>query len=80
MSFYAFYGSNLKLMKKHLIIFSILVLLFATRDLSGQQTLQLSLRAAVDSALGNNMKIQQYRQVVLQKQYLNKAAAGNYFP
>ena len=67
-------------MKKHLIIFSILVLLFATRDLSGQQTLQLSLRAAVDSALGNNMKIQQYRQVVLQKQYLNKAAAGNYFP
>ncbi len=46
----------------------------------GQQILNLSLEAAVDSALNNNVKIQQYKQVVLQKQYLSKAAVGNFFP
>jgi len=40
----------------------------------------LSLKAAVDSALNNNPQIKQYRERVKQKEYLIKAARGNYFP
>jgi outer membrane protein TolC len=63
-------------------IIRIIISVFAlcTQVLHGQQILNLSLKAAVDSALNNNIKIQQYKQVVLQKQYLSKAALGNFFP
>lgn len=70
----------MKRFKTHLIIIPFLISILTARDLSGQQTLRLSLRDAVDSALINNIKIQQYKQVVLQKQYLSKAATGNFFP
>ena len=49
-------------------------------SLSGQQVIKLDLRSAVDSALNNNNKIKQYQQVVQQKNYLNKAAVGNFLP
>lgn len=61
-----------------LIVFSVFTL--QSHFLFGQQTLSLSLKAAVDSALNNNIKIKQYKQVVMQKQFLNKAASGNFFP
>lgn len=58
-----------------------MVLFFCdSQSIVGQQTIKLSLKAAVDSALINNVKIQQYKQVVSQKQYLSKAATGNFFP
>ena len=57
-----------------------LLLILSIHNLTGQQILYLNLRSAVDSALSNNRKIQQYKQVVLQKQYLDKAAVGNFFP
>jgi len=67
-----------RLTKIYLIIFAVFVL--QLQPMFGQQALRLSLKAAVDSALNNNSKIQQYKQVVLQKQFLNKAAVGNFFP
>lgn len=67
-----------KLAKIYLLI--IIVTILGMQVSYGQQTVNLDLRAAVDSALNNNIKIQQYKQVVLQKQYLTKAAAGNFFP
>ena len=67
-----------RLVKIYLLI--IIVTIIELQVLYGQQTVSLNLRAAVDSALNNNVKIQQYKQVVLQKQYLTKAATGNFFP
>ena len=61
-----------------LLLFTLSI--FFTQILHSQQIINLSLEAAVDSALLNNSKIQQYQQAVLQKQYLNKAASGNFFP
>lgn len=67
-----------KRINAHLILLPILI--FCAQALSAQQILRLSLVAAVDSALNNNVRIQQYKQVVIQKQYLSKAASGNFFP
>jgi len=69
---------SLRNTKVFITIFSIIV--FCSQALYSQQTLSLSLKAAVDSALNNNIKIQQYKQAVLQKEYLSKAASGNFFP
>lgn len=74
-------------MKKHNRILIGLLLFFVTIcnvaipiQLYSQITNSISLEAAVDSALKNNLKIQQYQQVVSQKKYLSKAATGNFFP
>jgi outer membrane protein TolC len=58
----------------------VMLLVVATTTVSGQQVLKLDLRAAVDTALLHNNKIKQYQQVVQQKNYLNKAAVGNFLP
>jgi len=63
------------------IILSFVMLLGGFNNQSwSQETVVLSLQSAVDSALRNNIKIQQYQQVVLQKEYLSKAAVGNFLP
>jgi len=70
-------------MKLRLLLTTVILnlfIFFSSQLLFGQQTLQLSLEAAVDTALNNNIKIQQYKQAVLQKEYLSKAAVGNFFP
>ena len=55
--------------------------LLGQQSINAQQVVrQLSLRAAVDSAMNNNSQVKQYRQLVQQKEYLVKAAKGNYFP
>jgi len=61
-------------------ILLVVALLFGTNPAKSQQVLQLNLRSAVDSALHNNSRIKQYQQVVHQKNYLNKAAVGNFLP
>ena len=61
-------------------IFIFLLLAYCSQALYSQQKLNLSLKAAVDTALNNNIKIQQYKQAVMQKEYLSKAASGNFFP
>jgi outer membrane protein TolC len=43
-------------------------------------SLQLSLQAAVDSALRNNSRIRQYQELVVQKKHMVHAAKGSYFP
>ncbi len=70
---------NIKIVYKILFLSAFLSFMVSI-SLYGQQNLELSLSAAVDSALVNNVKIKQYQQVVLQKQYLSKAATGNFFP
>ena len=71
----------MKLIRAYIIALSTTILLLTnTYSLVCQQTIRLNLSAAIDSALNNNVKIQQYNQVVLQKQYLSKAASGNFFP
>lgn len=62
------------------VILLLFTFIFSSQVLVCQQTLDLSLEAAVDSALNNNVKIKQYKQTVLQKEYLSKAASGNFFP
>ena len=54
-------------------------LLFSSVDLSAQY-LKISLKDAVDSALVRNKKIKQYNEAVYEKEYLQKAAVGNYYP
>lgn len=50
-------------------------------QLVGQHNeLNISLKDAIDSAMVNNPKIQQYQQVVFQKEYLQKASVGEFFP
>lgn len=44
------------------------------------QEISLSLESAIDSALVNNQKIKQQQEVVHQKEYLNRAAIGNFLP
>lgn len=65
--------------KKNSLIMVIIMLFFIPESMA-QESLELGLRAAVDSALSNNPKIRQYQQVVLQKKYLDKAAMGNFMP
>ncbi|MBN2017472.1 MAG: TolC family protein [Candidatus Cloacimonetes bacterium] len=64
-------------MKKFLFIS--LCLTFFMTSLYALQ-IELSLEAAVDSALVNNQKIKQQEEVVRQKEYLNRAAIGNFLP
>lgn len=62
-------------------MFVILFGIYGSQTVSAQQVVrQLTLRAAVDSAMNNNSQVKQYRQLVQQKEYLVKAAKGNYFP
>lgn len=65
-------------MKKLLFLFAVMCMCFP--PLLTAQKLTLSLESAVDSALVNNRKIKQQEEVVLQKEYLNRAAIGNFLP
>ena len=56
-----------------------LIFLFPSAD-SIAQYLKISLKDAVDSALVRNKKIKQYHEAVYEKEYLQKASNGNYFP
>lgn len=60
------------------ILTSLLLICLTFQVLS--QTITLDLESAIDSAMKNNVKIQQYQQVVKQKEFLVKAATGNFFP
>ncbi len=64
-----------------LCAFFLLISFLGIPPLIAQNTpLTINLQAAVDSALNNNSQVNQYRQIVRQKEYLIKAAKGNYFP
>ena len=65
-------------MKKMLFLVAV-ILLILPLSLSANG-ISLSLESAVDSALVNNQKIKQQEEVVLQKEYLNKAAIGTFLP
>lgn len=71
--------SNKKLF--HSLWGMVLLSLFAPVLLFGQSTaIPLSLQSAVDSALMNNSRVKQYREMVAQKESLVKVAKGNYLP
>jgi outer membrane protein TolC len=53
---------------------------FPMNALIAQETIEISLSSAVDSAMRNNNKIKRYRQAVLEKEEMKKASVGNYFP
>jgi outer membrane protein TolC len=61
-----------------LIVFAVAVSI--PGRLKAQEIVTVSLRAAIDSAMNNNSRIRQYRRAVTEKEYLQKASAGNYFP
>ncbi len=65
-------------MKIRLLLFAI-VSIILPHSLPAQE-ISLSLESAIDSALVNNRKIKQQEEVVLQKEYLNKASISNFFP
>ncbi len=60
----------------------IIIILFLSFSINAfsQQIVSLSIRQAIDSAMANNQKIKQYREAVYEKEYMKKAAKGNYFP
>ena len=65
----------------HLFYLSIFLwAILSTSELNAQETIKISLSAAVDSAIQNNSRIRQYRQAVLEKKYLKNASTGNFFP
>ena len=55
-------------------------IVFNTSQVVAQDTVYISLSAAVDSALVNNSQILQYKQAVKEKEYLQKASTGNFLP
>ncbi|NOX48527.1 MAG: four helix bundle protein [Chlorobi bacterium] len=63
---------------RNLIVIPIFLLF--TLNAFSQQTISLSLEQTIDSAMANYQKIKQYREAVLEKEYMKKAATGNYFP
>lgn len=65
-------------MKTFLLTIFSLSLIIASA-LEGEE-MMLSLGNAIDSALVRNHRIQQQEEVVLQKEYLNSAAVGNFLP
>ncbi len=64
----------------HSFVLLLLVLSLPFISRAQQFATPLSLEAAVDSAMNNNHKVQQYQELVKQKEYLVKAAKGNYLP
>ena len=66
--------------KRHLTAIFTVVFLLILGIVSGQETIHLSLENAVDSAMQNNYRVKRYQEVVIQKEYLDKAAVGNFFP
>ncbi len=56
------------------------VIFLAQIAMAQNEVLNISLEDAIDSALINNSKIQQFKQVVYQKEYLQKAAIGDFLP
>lgn len=61
------------------LLFFIPGVLFQT-PVRGQDVLQVSLVSAVDSAMHNNTLIRRYRQAVAEKEQMQKASTGNFFP
>ena len=70
------------MIKKYAYLISLVFLLLTVKpvDFFSQSAANISLAAAVDSAMKNNSKIMQYKQAVYEKEMLNKAATGNYLP
>ncbi len=62
------------------IWFAFLCFLFAMVEVHAQDTLQVSLVSAIDSAMLNNNRIKQYKRAVLEKEEMTKASVGNFLP
>ena len=63
-----------------LFLMILLLLTFFTGKAVAQDTVYMSLSTAVDSALINNNKIRRFKQVVAEKEYMQKASVGNFLP
>jgi len=66
--------------KRHFTLMTMLVFFLNLGILSGQEIIRLSLEDAVDSAMHNNYRVKRYKEIVIQKEYLDKASVGNFFP
>ncbi len=55
-------------------------IIFNTPQVVAQDTVYMSLSAAVDSAMQNNSRILRFKQAVKEKEYLQKASVGNFLP
>ena len=69
-----------KYIPKLIFTFLIFSLIIQVQNVSAQDTLKVTLVAAIDSAMNNNSKILRYKQAVYEKEHLRKASMGNYFP
>ena len=66
--------------KKAFVIIMLSGSVWPATGIKAQESLKVSLRSAIDSAMRNNSRIRQYRQAVFEKEQMKKASAGNYFP
>jgi len=66
--------------KRHFALTTLVVFFLNLGVLSAQETLHLSLENAIDSAMQNNYQVKRYQEIVSQKEYLDKASVGNFFP
>ncbi len=67
------------MVNKAFIQFFIIALILLS-FIPAESQISLGLQQAIDSAMQNNNKIKQSRESVYEKEYLHKAATGNYLP
>jgi len=65
---------------RDIISLVILLTVFTSEDVKAQDTVYMSLSAAVDTAMIYNSQIRRYRQAVIEKEYMSKASVGNFLP
>ncbi len=70
---------NKKLLRD-IISLVILLTVFTSENVKAQDTVYMSLSAAVDTAMIYNSQIRRYQQAVIEKEYMSKASVGNFLP
>ena len=72
--------NNTLLRKAILLAIWIFVSMPVSMELKAQTVLRLHLSDAIDTAMTNNKNIIRYKEALIQKEYLDKASVGNFFP
>ncbi len=70
---------NKKLLN-NIVSLIILLVVFGVPQIKAQDTVYMTLSAAVDTAMIHNSQIRRYQQAVTEKEYMSRASVGNFLP
>jgi len=70
---------NKKLLN-NIVSLIILLVVFSVPQVKAQDTVYMTLSAAVDTAMIHNSQIRRYQQAVTEKEYMSRASVGNFLP